>query len=141
MEKINIAVLFVALALKIALTSVLVKRKLYQEFPFFFVYIVSSIVGSIVKLCVVHNYQLYFIVFWSKEALDAILILLALHEIFYWAFFPFFHIYRWFWALFPATVVLVASFGIWQTLKYPAIQASSLIRIILSLQIGDRKSV
>ena len=62
--------------------QILVKRRLYREFPFFFAYISAVIVVSGIRFWAIHDYSIYFKVFWSSEALYTVMALLALHEAF-----------------------------------------------------------
>ncbi|SRR5258708_3800262 len=136
MGKLDIFMLFLGLPLGLWLLCVLLKRKLYLTFPLFFAYIVSLVLGIIIKLCTIHDYPTYFVVFWSNEALYSLLILLALHEVFYRVFRSFFSIYRWFWVLFPAVVAIVTSVAVLHAIQHPPIQAPPLIAVILSVEIG-----
>ena len=69
-------------ALLAALVILLIKRKTYVQFSFFFAYIFFSILSTLWLMFLVGNYLLYFKAFWTVEALDAILALFALHEAF-----------------------------------------------------------
>ena len=89
--------------LGLALASILVWRRLYKDFPFFFAYIISSILIAIVRLSVSGNYLTFFRVVWATEAIYTVLALLALHEVFRWVFLAFFKKW-WFWLFFPGVV-------------------------------------
>ena len=136
MGKLDTFLLLLTLALGIWLVCVLLKRRVYLTFPLFFTYIASSVVGEIIKLCTIHDYPTYFVVFWTNEALYALLVLLALHEVFYRVFRSFFSIYRWFWVLFPAAVAFVTSVAVLHAVRHPPVQAPPLIAVILSVEIG-----
>lgn len=136
MGKTDIILLLVALALGAWLAFALLRRRLYSEFPFFFTYVAASITGEIIKLAVIRDYPTYFKVFWTTEALYAILGLLALHEAFRRVFGAFFHIYSWFWILFPAVAAIVAGISIFHTIQHPPAQASPLISLILSVEVA-----
>ncbi len=141
MDDLDIAIGAIGSAFTAALTVVLVWRKAYREYPLFFVYILCSLVTDILVLSVhvlyfKSNYLLYFKVYWSVEALEVLLGLLVLYEVFRRVFRAFFSLYRWFWVLFPAVVVVVASIATLHALRHPPIQAVPLIGVILSLEIG-----
>src|SRR5262249_40302566 len=87
---------FVGQVLAIWLAAVLVRRKAHREFPFFFLYVSSSILIGLIRACVSGNYRLYFEVYWTTEALYVVLALLALHEVFRKVFASFYKNW-WFW--------------------------------------------
>jgi hypothetical protein len=136
MGKIDILLLVIGPVLGIWLAAVLFRRRLHAEFPFFFTYIAASITGDIIMLAVNSDYPTYFKVFWTTEALYAILGLLALQEAFRRVFGAFFHVYRWFWMLFPAVAAIFAGISIVHTIQHPPAQASPLISIILSVEVA-----
>jgi len=129
-----------ALGLILSLTSsglifglivLFLKRRLYAQFPWFFVYLVSSIVITAVRLPFRDDYLTFFKVFWSTEAVYALLALLALHEIFRKVFLAF-YLFRWFWLVFPSAVVaiiLITSKGL--VLAPP--KAPIIVRLVLAI--------
>ena len=117
--------------LGLALASILVWRRLYKDFPFFFAYIISSILIAIVRLSVSGNYLTFFRVVWATEALYALLALLALHEVFRWVFLAFFE-KRWFWLFFPSAFAAMSTLvALYHFRALPA-QANQAINLILS---------
>lgn len=99
------------------LLAILVKRKLYREFPFFFSYIGAVIAVTAIRLWVMPEYKTFFRVYWFSEIVYAMLALLALHEAFRCIFEEFYEIWGWFWLVFPtavgvsAFVTIMASLG------------------------------
>jgi len=120
-----------ATILAVGLLAVLLGRDSYREFPLFFTYLVCSVLGAVAKFVVSGNYVTFFRVFWATEGLYSALALLALYEVFHWFFFEFYRHWSWFWLLFPGIIGLIAALSIWYALKYPPIQASRLISLIL----------
>jgi hypothetical protein len=114
------------------LLAILVKRKLYREFPCFFAYISAVIVVSGIRFWAIHDYSIYFKVFWFSEALYAVLALLALHEVFHTVFDEFYEIWPWFWLVFPASVGIFAWLRISDGIHHPPAQAPPIVAIILS---------
>jgi hypothetical protein len=114
-----------------ALAGILTRRKLYTEFPFFFAYIISSILIAIVRLSVGDNYQTFFKVYWATEAIYALLALLALHEVFRWVFLAFFDNW-WFWLFFPSAFVAIATLAALYHFRALPAQADQIINLILS---------
>jgi hypothetical protein len=111
---------------------IFVKRRLYREFPFFHVYLVSAILVSLLRLSVINDYPLYFKVFWATEALYALLSLLALHEVFRYIFVEFYDICWWCRFIFPCLVGILAFVKISNALQHPPAQASPVVALILS---------
>ena len=136
MGKSAVFLVITALLLGFWLLVILWKRRVFRIFPFFFTYVFSSVLIGVIKLVFLADYTIYFRLFWSAEILYAILAVLALHEAFRELFGAFFRIYSWFWLLFPATVVIVSAFSVIHALRHPPVEASPLISIILSLEVG-----
>lgn len=133
MLKIDMLPLLVVAALDFALIIIFSRRKLYRILPFFFCFIVANVVISMIRLSVMWEYQTYFKVFWSTEAIYAVLTLLVLHEIFHEVFQAFFDAWWWFRLIFPATVLV--TFGI--TIYHVLVHGPSAINLIISLTMAN----
>ena len=114
------------------LAAVLVRRKANREFPFFFLYVCSSVVLPILTFSVSNNYRLFFLVFWATEAVYVVLALLALHEVFRKVFAAFYE-KRWFWLFFPVVVIAISALAVIYRLGSPPAQANQVISLIISL--------
>ena len=114
------------------LITILVRRKLYREFPFFFAYISAVVVVSGMRFWAIHDYSIYFRVFWFSEAVYSVMALLALHEAFGSVFSEFSEIWPWFRLVFPSAVGLFAWLKISDALSHPAVQAPPIVTLILS---------
>jgi hypothetical protein len=114
------------------LGTLLVRRKANHAFPFFFMYVCSSVVLPILTFSVSNNYRLFFLVSWGTEAVYVVLALLALHEVFRTVFVAFYE-KRWFWLFFPLVVAAIFAIAIAYGLLNPPVQASRLISLILML--------
>jgi hypothetical protein len=132
MNKGDILLTLVGPVLGVCLATLLVRRRLHREFPFFFLYISSSIFIGVIRVCVSGNYQLFFIVTWGTEALYIILALLALHEVFRKVFAAFYE-RRWFWLFFPSVVIAISVLAVIYRLGSPPAQANEVISLIISL--------
>jgi len=121
-----------SVSLVAGLAVILLSRKLYRRYPFFFVYIICSILMTVARLSGSGNYQTYFEVYWTTEALYALLALLALHEAFRAVFIQDFRHWKWFWLVFPGTVLVLSAIFIGNALLHPPIQAPKIIVVILS---------
>jgi hypothetical protein len=111
---------------------IFIKRQLYRKFPFFFIYICSAILVSVLRLSVIGDYRLYFKVFWSTEGLYALLSLLALHEVFRYIFIEFYDLWWWSRLIFPSLVGVLGFVKISNALQHPPAQASPVVALILS---------
>ncbi len=123
---------FLALALVSVLAALLIRHKAYREFPFFFGYIISSILVMILKLCLIGgDYLTFFKVYWVAEAFYAVGTLLVLYEAFRRVFFGFYELW-WFRFLFPGVVAIIAAVAITEAFRHPPAQAPQIIGVILS---------
>lgn len=136
MANLDILLLSATVGLGLILAIVLFRHRLHREFPLFFTYIAVNALGDVIKAAVIHNYAIYFYVYWSFELLWAILALAALYEAYYRVFRNFFRVHPWFWGLFPAAVAIVVVISTVYALTRPPKQAVWLINLIISLEIG-----
>jgi hypothetical protein len=121
-----------ALLLEGGLAMLLIWRRTYREFPFFFGYILSSILITAIRLSLMGgDYLIFFKVYWATEVLYVVLALLALHEAFRCVFFGFYEL-RWFGLLFPGVVAIISTIAITDALRHPPAQAPQIIGVILS---------
>lgn len=132
MRRIDILIGLIGQVLNIWLAAILVRRKQHRKFPFFFLYIVSSILLLLVRLSVSSNYRVFFMVSWGTEAIYVILALLALHEVFRTVFAAFYE-KRWFWLFFPVVVITISVLAVVYRLGSPPTQANQVISLIISL--------
>jgi hypothetical protein len=132
MRRIDILIGLIGQVLNILLAAVLVRRKQHREFPFFFLYIVSSIFLLLVRLSVISNYRVFFMVSWGAAVIYVVLALLALHEVFRKVFAAFYE-KRWFWLFFPLIVGAISVLAVIYRLGSPPAQANQVISLIISL--------
>lgn len=131
MGKFGILLNFTGTILSIALAIILIWRKLYREFPFFFSYITSSILIATIRVLVRGNYRTFFEVVWGTEALYAGLALLAMHEVYRWVFLAFFKKW-WFWLFFPGVVTAILILAVIYRFGSPPVQANQVMSFIIS---------
>ena len=115
------------------LLLILAKRALYREFPFFTGYIAAVVVVSGLRFWAIHDYALYYRVFWFSEAVYALLALLALHEAFHCVFNEFYEIWPWFWLVFPAAVGALAFIKIMAGFNHPPVPMPRIVALVLSV--------
>ena len=132
MNPLDLTLTLIAAILAAWLAVVFVQRKLHREFPFFFGYLIASLLIPAIRLGFRHDYLVWFKVVWLTEAIYAVLVLLALHEVFRKVFAAFYE-RRWFWLFFPLVVAAIFAIAIAFRLGSPPVQASRLISLILTL--------
>lgn len=118
----------------VAVAGVMVYRRLYREFPFFFTYILTVILGELIRF-IVHRLpwttsRQYFYTYWITEAVEVTLGFLVLYEVFLIRLFPGFNItriYRW---LFPAVGIIVLALTAWMFFGAPSTGPSKIVAII-----------
>jgi hypothetical protein len=118
-------------ALLVGLAAIFVRRTLYRKYPFFFSYIVVTILAAILLFSAGSNYETYFKLFWATESLDALFTLLALHEAFHAVFILDYRDVPWFWMVFPGAVVIFSLIFIGNALLHPPAQSSPMVALIL----------
>ena len=110
---------FTAPAILLVLALIIVRRRLYREFPLFFTYVVfSAVVGALRETAIDHRF-LYFWLYWITEALYGILALLVLREVFHRVFALPYEAYRWFRFLLPAALFIILGFSFLEAVIHP----------------------
>ena len=82
MTNANEIMLGISLGLELWLLTLLFRRDVRHHFPVFFSYGALLAPVTLARLLTVTNYSVYFMVFWSTDALLLLLGLGALHEVF-----------------------------------------------------------
>jgi len=132
MRPIDVVLTFIEPTIGVCLAALLVRRRVHRRFPFFFIYISSSIVIGLLRVCVVKNYRLYFETYWVTEAIYILLALLALHEVFLKVFLAFYKRW-WFWLFFPVIVIAISVLAVVYRLGSPPVQANRVMSLIISM--------
>lgn len=127
----NLIFLTIGLILQAFLWVVLLRKRTYWEFPFFFVYTTYSVIGTAVLLATNFRYDLFYYVYWTNEAGLIVLGLLALYEVFRKVFFGFYVQFRWFRLLFPGAAILTLIFVLWVARYESLVRGSTLRNAIL----------
>jgi hypothetical protein len=123
--------LITALVGEIWLATLLVRHAVQRRFPFFFAYVVYSVLASAAQLLTASHYKVYFLIFWTNEAVLAILSILTLLEVFRWVF-VLFWLLRWFRLSFYTILALVLLVPITNAILKPPIHVPPLVAAILS---------
>src|SRR5579864_797705 len=132
MGKVDTILNVTVVVLVLCLAVILVRRTLARKFPFFFLYLLAAILIELARLFFIGDYPSYFKIFWSTEALYVLLALLALNEAFRAVFIQDFRRWKWFWMVFPGTVLILCAVFVGNALLHPPIQAPRIIVVILS---------
>lgn len=126
-------VFYLNLLLLSVMALMMVYRRLYREFPLFFVYVMAVILAEIIRH-IVHLFQTtllpYFYTYWITEAVEVMLGFLVLYEVFLIRMFPGFRItaiYRW---LFPLVGLAVAGMTAWMFVGAPSKGAERLVVLV-----------
>jgi hypothetical protein len=125
-----------ASGLVFGLVLIFIVRKLYAQFPCFFVYLVSSLVITATRLSFRSDYLTFFTVYWSTEALYSMLALLVLHEVFRKVFLAF-YLFRGFWLLFPCAVLAIGLITFKSVILAPP-QAPRWVRGVLAVGVTTK---
>jgi uncharacterized membrane protein (DUF441 family) len=126
--------------LQTCLLFLLLRRRAYKTFPFFFAYTFFAIVAEVYKFALVrrHPHTLkYFYVYWGAEAIYAVLGFLAIHEVFRRVF-ENFNSLPWFKFLLPLVGLVMLGIAILLPVVHPAVDTEPLLESIYSLQVCVR---
>lgn len=92
----------------ILVSAIFLRRKIYRELPFFFIYIVSAwIVGLLRYATYSIGRTAYFYTYWISELAGAVIVSLALYEVFFRRLFQRFYKVRFYRNLFPAVALII----------------------------------
>lgn len=119
-------------ALLLAIAVMMSRRGLRREYPFFFSYIVFTLVLAIIFTPLEGYPKLYFYSYWISEIFSAILGLLALHEAFYEVFYAF-YVFWWFRLVFPSVVGVISFISIWYALLHPMSRVPTWVEVVFAL--------
>lgn len=106
-------------ALQVAVMVILVRRRLYRRFPWFFAYITYSTTAELSVLWTINHPEIYFVLYWSNEIVYGILALLAILEVLGSLLEMYYSLYRWTRWLLPTTLTLIVGNSIWRALYHP----------------------
>lgn len=127
--------------LQTCLAVLLLRRRVYRTFPFFVTYTVFAVCAEICKLTLVllrqHNTLKYFYLYWSAEAIYAVLGFMAIYEVFRYVF-ENFNSLQWFRLLLPAMGVVMVGISTLIALVHRPVDTEPLQEAIFSLQIAVR---
>jgi hypothetical protein len=131
MQPLGLILSLTASSLIFGLIILFLRRRLYRDFPWFFIYLASSIIMTVVRLAFRGDYVTVYKIFWATEAIYAILALAALNEVFRRVFRAF-YLFWWFWPVFPATVVALVLLTLRSATRVPA-EVPQIIKWVLAI--------
>src|SRR6266571_7373817 len=106
MTKVELTLACVGIVLQLCVVLVLVGRRSYIQFQFFFFYLIFGAVSTAINLAVREHAKYYFYSYWISEGLGVLLTFLAIQEAFRSVFRNFYNL-RWFKVSFPAVGILI----------------------------------
>jgi hypothetical protein len=120
--------LWLPIAILILLSAILLRRRIYRELPFFFVYIVSAWTIGILRYAAFRlGPRPYFYTYWISELAAAVTVSLALYEVFLRRLFMRFYKVRFYRNLFPTIAVIILLLTIITALQAPDRRAAFLM--------------
>ena len=140
MRSLDAALGLIPPVLQTCLIFLLVRRRAFRTFPFFFIYTVFAVLAELCKFAVVREHQsslAYFYLYWGAEAVYAVLGFLAIHEVFRHVF-ENFNSFPWFKFLLPIVGVIMLGIAVTIPIVHPAVDTMPLLESIYSLQIAVR---
>lgn len=123
---------FVPPAILVVIAIIFLRRKLYREFVFFFTYVLYSIIAGMLYEVIGGQPFLRFWLYWITEAVDGILALLVLREVFLRIFALPHATFRWFRLLLPATVLSILSISVWE-MTYRPLGSGAAARLVSAI--------
>jgi hypothetical protein len=127
--------------LQTCLAGILLVRRLPRRFPFFTTYTLFAVCAEVCRLSLIlvhqQNTLKYFYVYWSLEAIYAVLGFAAIHEVFRYVFANFTAL-RWFKVLLPAVAVVMLTISVLIAALHRAVDMGPLEEGIFSFQIAVR---
>jgi hypothetical protein len=122
----------VGFILLVWLATTLIRRKLYKQYPFFFVFLVLEILLTAALFAVYHKRAIYFWVYWIGDLIDTIIALIAIYEVFRQVFHLFYGFFWWFRLLFPGLIAILCMICIQFAILAPPVQAFPVTEVFLA---------
>jgi hypothetical protein len=131
MNWLGLAIQITGIALFIWILALLWRRNLLRIFPFFFSYILYSVITTTVRSITLSNPHVYFYVYWITTPVQVILAILAVHESFLRVF-RVFYLLPWFRFCFPSGIAIALLYSALRGWFYPPVHASRAGTAIIS---------
>ncbi len=137
MDLLNFILWWGELPLQAALLYVLVRKRSFRTFPWFFAYTFFTVTAGIIRFAVRNHHSTYFEVYWISQAASSVLGIAVMHEVFRTVFRNFSRLW-WFPPIFPLTVVLSLGLTIWRSLSLPNGLHGGAVAWIVGVELGLR---
>ena len=137
MSLLNFIMWWGELPLQAALLYVMVHKRGFRTFPWFFAYTVFAVAAGISRFLVRNHHSLYFGVYWTTEAAYALLGIAVMYEVFRSVFRNFSRLW-WFPPIFPLTVTLCLALTISRSLSMPSGMQRGTVTWIVGAELGVR---
>jgi hypothetical protein len=135
MNNIELILAVAGTALQLCLLLLLLRHRYFGEFHFFSVYLLFSILSTILGLAVRNHSQLLFYVYWISEAIYIVVVFLVLQEAFRSVFRNFYNL-RWFKLSFPGVGILIVLLAFLRAVFFRPANHSTLAVTLISLEIA-----
>ncbi len=135
MTKVELTLACVGIVLQLCVVLVLVGRRSYIQFQFFFFYLIFGAVSTAINLAVREHAKYYFYSYWISEGLGVLLTFLAIQEAFRSVFRNFYNL-RWFKVSFPAVGILILLVALLRAVFFRPPNHSPLAVTLISLEIA-----
>lgn len=119
MKPLDIFLAVIGDGLVLVLLVLIVRRRLYREYPFFFAYLVVALLSAISLLPFKGNDRAYAHLYWLLDGLNAVVVLFVLNEAFYEVFYRF-YFFWWFRLIFPLVIVVAGLFAVQNAFTHSA---------------------
>ena len=120
MSLLQTTVFWFTVANLLLLVALCVRRRVYRDLPFFFLYIVSAVLVGAARYAAYYVHpKFYFYVFWFTEFSGVFIVVLALYEVSLKRLFPAFFRFRFYRILFPLAAVIIPVISIQVALQAP----------------------
>jgi hypothetical protein len=106
-------------AIVLVVMIIVVRRRLYREFPLFFSYLLYVVIATGLRTSVSTKTAQYFWFYWITEAIYGVAELLVIREVFRRTFLVEYVAHRWFRFIFPVTVIAILSLLLAEALYHP----------------------
>jgi hypothetical protein len=112
---------WLSLPLLAMLAGVMVRKRRYGDFPFFFAYVLMACLVGVIRFAIYKYFSqnLYFYVYWTSDFVIAVVTFLAIYEVFVEKTFPQFFRIRLYRSLFPAVIVVIVVLAFLTALANP----------------------
>ncbi|SRR5579884_622017 len=134
MNTIFLLELGLAFVLEIIVVSLVFYRRSQGRFVLFTLYIALSLPATLSRLLTINDYHLYFIVYWSTNALLLLLGLAAVHEIFRKIYSGFYE-FRWFRLAYYGAIIFILFVAAKNAIVNPPVQSHPVIAVIVTVGI------